>query len=67
MASEQHARGVTIIVEDNGRGLQKPPAKDKGGLGTKLVDRFARELGCQHEVVSSANGTTHRLELRSLA
>lgn len=67
VASEQHAKGVTIIVEDNGRGLQKSPGKDKGGLGTKLVDRFARELGCEHEVVSSANGTTHRLELRSLA
>ena len=67
VASEQHAKGVTIIVEDNGRGLQKLPAKDKGGLGSKLVDRFARELGCEHEVVSSAKGTTHRLELRSLA
>ena len=67
VASEQNGKGVTIIVEDNGRGLQRKPAKDKGGLGTKLVDRFARELGCEHEVVSSASGTTHRLELRSLA
>ena len=67
VASEQHSRGVTIIVEDNGRGLQKRTARDKGGLGTKLIDRFARELGCEHEVVSSASGTTHRLELRSLA
>ena len=67
VASEQHARGVTIIVEDNGRGLQKRTERDKGGLGTKLIDRFARELGCEHEVVSSASGTTHRLELRSLA
>ena len=67
VASEQHAKGVTIIVEDNGRGLQKAPARDAGGLGTKLVDRFAKELGCEHEVVSSANGTTHRLQIRSLA
>jgi two-component sensor histidine kinase len=67
VASEQHAKGVTIIVEDNGRGLQKAPAKSKGGLGSRLVDRFARELGCEHEVVSSANGTTHRLLIRSLA
>ena len=67
VASEQHAKGVTIIVEDNGRGLQKMPAKNRGGLGSKLVDRFAKELGCEHEVVSSAAGTTHRLELRSLA
>ena len=67
VASEQHDRGVTIIVQDNGRGLQKPLAKSQSGLGTKLVDRFAKELDCEHEVVSSANGTTHRLELRSLA
>ena len=67
VASEQHSKGVTIIVEDNGRGLQKAPAKSKGGLGSRLVDRFAKELGCEHEVVSSANGTTHRLQIRSLA
>ena len=67
VASEQHDNGVTIIVQDNGRGLQKQQARAKGGLGTKLVDRFAKELGCEHEVVSSANGMTHRLELRTLA
>ena len=67
VASEQHSKGVTIIVEDNGRGLQKAPSRSKGGLGSRLVDRFARELGCEHEVVSSANGTTHRLQIASLA
>lgn len=66
VASEQHAKGVTIIVEDNGSGLKQAPAKGSG-LGTKLVDRFARELGCEHEVVSSERGTTHRLMIRSLA
>lgn len=67
VASEQHGKGVTIIVEDNGRGLQKAPAKSKGGLGSRLIERFARELGCEHQVVSSATGTTHRLQIRSLA
>ncbi|HEX6218692.1 MAG TPA: sensor histidine kinase, partial [Sphingomicrobium sp.] len=66
VASEQHGKGVTIIVEDNGRGLQKS-AKSKSGLGSRLVDRFAKELGCHHEVVSSDNGTTHRLSVPSLA
>ncbi|HET7708070.1 MAG TPA: histidine kinase dimerization/phosphoacceptor domain -containing protein [Sphingomicrobium sp.] len=67
VASEQHPKGVTIIVEDNGSGLAQAPAKGGGGgLGTRLVDRFARELGCEHEVVSSESGTTHRLMLRSL-
>ena len=67
VASEQNGKGVTIIVEDNGRGLQKASARSKGGLGSRLVERFARELGCEHEVVSSANGTTHRLQIASLA
>jgi len=67
VASEQNAKSVTIIVEDNGIGLKRGPAKDGGGLGTRLVDRFAKELGCEHEVVSSDNGTTHRLVMRSLA
>ena len=67
VASEQHARGVTIIVEDNGCGLKKAPAKANGGLGSRLVDRFARELGCEHQIVSSATGTTHRLQIHSLA
>jgi len=67
VASEQHAKGVTIIVEDNGSGLKRSAANSNGGLGTRLVDRFARELGCEHEVVSSDNGTTHRLVMRSLA
>ena len=65
--SEQHPKGVAIIVEDNGRGLKTAAPKNSGGLGTQLVNRFARELGCEHEVVSSDNGTTHRLVMRSLA
>ena len=67
VASEQHPNGVAIIVEDNGRGLKKAAPKSSGGLGTQLINRFARELGCEHEVVSSDHGTTHRLVMRSLA
>jgi two-component sensor histidine kinase len=67
VASETHLKGVTIVVEDNGRGLKTAAAKKQGGLGSKLVERFAQELGCEHEVVSSAAGTTHRLRIASLA
>ena len=67
VASEQHPAGVTIIVEDNGSGLKRATGRNGGGLGTRLVDRFAKELGCEHEVVSSGSGTTHRLWMRSLA
>lgn len=67
VASEQDEKGVTIIVEDNGHGLQKSSVRAKGGLGSRLVDRFAKELGCHYEVVSSERGTTHRLSVPSLA
>lgn len=58
--------GVTIIVEDNGCGLENGSKAERGGLGTRLVERFARELGCKHEVLSTPQGTTHRLLLASL-
>ena len=59
--------GVTIIVEDNGAGLSARPANGRSGLGTRLIERFARELGCKHEVQSSHQGTTHRLLIPNLS
>jgi two-component sensor histidine kinase len=52
---------LKLSVTDNGVGI-KPGAKTKrGGLGTKLVDSFAKQLGARHEVVSTGSGTTHEL------
>ena len=52
---------LKLRVEDNGVGL-KPGAKQRrGGLGTKLVDSFAKQIGAQYEVASSETGTTHDL------
>ena len=39
----------------------------RGGLGTKLVDSFAKQLGAKHEVVSSNAGTTHDLVIPKVA
>ena len=41
-------------------------ASNGNGLGSRLVESFVRQLGGRHEVVSSANGTTHRLLIPSL-
>jgi two-component sensor histidine kinase len=51
-----------LIVADDGMGIgaQKRSAS-RSGLGTKLVESFVKQLGAQHEVVSSEKGTTHRL------
>ena len=33
----------------------------RGGLGTKLVENFAKQLGARHEIVSSETGHDARL------
>jgi two-component system, sensor histidine kinase PdtaS len=58
--------GLELEIADNGSGLRLS-GKKPTGLGTRLVERFVKELGAHHEVVSSGNGTTHRIRLDSLA
>lgn len=53
--------GFELIVADNGRGLQATQRDGHTGLGTRLVENFARQLGASHDIVSSDKGTTHRL------
>ena len=56
-----------LIIEDNGRGIVPKHQPDGGGgLGSRLVESFARQIGAEHEVRSSAEGTTHRLLIPSL-
>lgn len=53
--------GFELIVTDNGKGMDGPRRTRGSGLGTRLIESFARQLNAQHEVVSSDKGTTHRL------
>lgn len=55
-----------LLVEDDGRGIVPTRRKDGSGLGTRLVESFVRQLGAQHEVVSTEKGTTHRLVIPNL-
>ena len=50
-----------LVVADNGCGMQGRKTGDRTGLGTRLVESFARQLGAEHDVSSSDEGTTHRL------
>ena len=52
---------VLIAVSDNGIGLNSNGGQRRGGLGTKLVESFAKQLGAHHKVASSDIGTTHDL------
>jgi two-component sensor histidine kinase len=55
-----------LIIADDGRGMAATKRDGHAGLGTKLVQSFARQLGAAHEVVSNEKGTTHRLVIPSL-
>ncbi|NUT01433.1 MAG: sensor histidine kinase [Sphingomonas sp.] len=52
---------LKLTITDDGNGMKDRVASRRGGLGTKLVENFAKQLGAQHEVVSTATGTTHAL------
>jgi two-component sensor histidine kinase len=51
------------MVADNGQGLD--PRRADSGLGGRLVDGFARQLGGQVERKSDSQGTTVHLILPS--
>ena len=50
-----------LTVADNGIGLNPNGGQRRGGLGTKLVESFAKQLGAHHKIASSDIGTTHDL------
>ena len=52
---------LKLTIADDGIGMTLGSRATRGGLGTKLVDSFAKQLGAKHEVVSSNAGTTHDL------
>jgi len=57
--------GLELQIADNGSGMKVSTGK-RSGLGTRLVERFIKELGANHEVSSTDKGTTHRIRLNSL-
>jgi two-component sensor histidine kinase len=52
-----------LTVADDGQG--RDPGKADSGLGSRLVDGFARQLGGQVERKSDSQGTTVHLILPS--
>lgn len=66
VCSKECPNGLSIIVEDNGAGLQPKRAGSGGGLGTRLVERFVSQVGGTHQVKSSDAGTVHTLLVPSL-
>lgn len=59
-------KGFELVIADNGRGIEATRRDGHTGLGTRLVENFARQLGARHDIVSSDKGTTHRLVIPRL-
>jgi len=55
-----------LIVADDGDGMKESKRKADSGLGSKLVQSFARQIGAKHHVTSTEQGTTHRLLIPTL-
>lgn len=53
-------RQLELVVSDDGRGLQ-PMTNKRGGLGARIIDGLANQLGGKIVVDNSANGVTSRL------
>ena len=58
---------LRLTVTDNGVGIQRNTKVSRGGLGSKLVENFAKQLGARHEIVSTEQGTTHDLVIPKVA
>lgn len=52
---------LKLTITDNGNGMKGRSTSRRGGLGTKLVENFARQIDARHEVVSTETGTIHSL------
>ena len=63
---EPAGEGVELVIADNGSGMKAANAI-RSGLGSRLVERFVKELHAKHEVITSAKGTTHRIVVHHLA
>lgn len=66
LVSGKSGKGFELVVADDGHGMKAVQRKDHPGLGNKLVESFARQLGAEHKVTTSNEGTTHRLLIPSL-
>lgn len=59
--------GLELMVSDNGNGIKSTKSRSRGGLGTKLVDTYVRQIGAVYEVSSSDSGTSHRIVIPDVA
>lgn len=65
--------GLELVVSDDGTGMSAPsdfherPVHFNGGLGSRLIESYVRQLGANHVVSSGDRGTRHCILVPSLA
>jgi two-component sensor histidine kinase len=55
--------GLELTVADDGVGMNAGGRTRGGGLGTRLIETFARQLRARHEVQSDPSGTRHLVRI----
>lgn len=56
--------GWTLVIEDRGQGLQDKKKNTRGGLGTRLVDLFVKQMGAVL-TSTSPGGVRHEIRYRT--
>ena len=59
VALRRAAGGLALAIEDNGSGMKR--GRRAGGLGTRLVQTFIKQLGADHQLETGPDGTRHRI------
>ena len=57
------SNGLELQVADNGAGMKATGKTRGGGLGTRLIQTFTRQLKARHDVASDETGTRHRIRI----
>jgi two-component sensor histidine kinase len=55
--------GLQLKVADDGVGLKAGGRTRGGGLGTRLIETFTRQLKARHEIESDPSGTRHLVRI----
>jgi two-component sensor histidine kinase len=57
----RRGESLELTVADDGVGMKVGGKKSAAGLGTRLIETFARQIKARHDIGSDSSGTRHRI------